>query len=142
MSRALDDLCAGEHGHFDLRGAVIDCIARCAERKVFLYPIDTLRTKAEQEINVRRGFSKTMDSRHLPQPECGKAHACDVVPVIGVDDQKINTLEWDTHRPDGSPEPEWEVLREEAVGLGLQAGFGSGPSRWDLGHLQEAEEDG
>ena len=136
MSRAIDDLCLGECGGVNLRALIPELQARCAERKVFAYVIDTLRTLAEQEVNVRRGFSKTMNSRHLPQPVCGKAHAFDVVPVIRVDDQKITELEWDSRREDGSPEPEWEVIREEAEALGLTAGFGTGAQRWDLGHIQ------
>ena len=40
---------------------------------------DGSRTRAEQEKNVARGVSKTMDSKHLPQAD-GKAHATDAVP--------------------------------------------------------------
>lgn len=41
--------------------------------------IDGARTVREQEKNVARGVSKTMDSKHLPQ-EDGKSHAADVMP--------------------------------------------------------------
>lgn len=42
---------------------------------------DGLRTVAEQEEYVRRGVSKTMNSKHLPQGD-GWGHAIDLVPWI------------------------------------------------------------
>jgi peptidoglycan L-alanyl-D-glutamate endopeptidase CwlK len=42
---------------------------------------DGLRTLAEQEENVRRGVSQTMNSKHLPQAD-GYGHAVDLVPII------------------------------------------------------------
>lgn len=41
---------------------------------------DGLRTIAEQKANVAKGVSKTMDSRHLPDPVTGKSDAADVLP--------------------------------------------------------------
>lgn len=41
--------------------------------------IDGERTLIEQQKNVAKGVSQTMDSLHLPQDD-GKAHAADVVP--------------------------------------------------------------
>lgn len=40
---------------------------------------DGARTVVEQEKNVARGVSKTMDSKHLKQPD-GYAHATDAMP--------------------------------------------------------------
>lgn len=135
MSRAYDDICAGECGGTNLHSLAIEHAARCLERKVPAYCIDTLRTLAEQQNNVKRGFSKTMDSRHLPQPDCGKAHAWDVVPIVEADGGKIKRLDWDAE------DPAWEVIREEAEELGLTAGFLSKRTgkRWDLGHIQEGK---
>ena len=42
---------------------------------------DGLRTQAEQAVYVRRGVSRTMRSKHLPQPD-GYGHAVDLVPYI------------------------------------------------------------
>lgn len=42
---------------------------------------DGLRTMEEQREYVRRGVSKTMNSKHRPQPD-GFGHAVDLVPVI------------------------------------------------------------
>lgn len=41
--------------------------------------IDGARTPIEQQKNVAKGVSKTMDSLHLPQDD-GKSHAVDAVP--------------------------------------------------------------
>lgn len=41
--------------------------------------VDGARTLMEQQKNVAKGVSQTMESKHLPQ-EDGKAHAADVVP--------------------------------------------------------------
>lgn len=40
-----------------------------------------LRTTARQVVLVRQGFSKTMDSQHIPQAD-GFGHAVDLVPWI------------------------------------------------------------
>ena len=42
---------------------------------------DGIRTLKEQEEYVRRGVSKTMNSKHLAQPD-GFGHAVDLVPYI------------------------------------------------------------
>lgn len=42
---------------------------------------DGLRTKEEQKINVARGVSQTMNSKHIRQPD-GFGHAFDAVPFI------------------------------------------------------------
>ena len=42
---------------------------------------DGLRTQAEQAEYVRTGVSKTMNSKHLPQPD-GWGYAVDLVPYI------------------------------------------------------------
>lgn len=42
--------------------------------------IDGARTLEEQRKNVAKGVSKTMHSKHLPDPITGKANAVDVMP--------------------------------------------------------------
>ena len=37
------------------------------------------RTKSEQAELVKKGASKTMNSRHLPQESTGKSHAVDLM---------------------------------------------------------------
>ena len=41
-----------------------------------------LRTEKEQAENVKRGVSKTMKSKHLPQRD-GYSHAVDLAPLVG-----------------------------------------------------------
>lgn len=41
--------------------------------------IDGVRTVAEQQKNIAKGVSKTMDSKHLPQAD-GVSHALDMMP--------------------------------------------------------------
>lgn len=55
---------------------------------------DGLRTEEEQRNHVRRGNSKTMHSKHLPQRD-GLSHAVDAVPTVGT----IPKWEWDLVYP-------------------------------------------
>ena len=41
------------------------------------------RTKQEQSELVKKGASKTMNSKHLPQESTGKSHAVDLMAYIG-----------------------------------------------------------
>ena len=41
--------------------------------------VDGIRTAAEQAINIRNGASRTVDSRHLPQPPDNLSNAVDAV---------------------------------------------------------------
>jgi peptidoglycan LD-endopeptidase CwlK len=50
---------------------------------------DGLRTLPEQRENLRRGVSKTLKSKHLPQAD-GYGHAVDIVPIIN------GQLAWDS----------------------------------------------
>ncbi len=40
-----------------------------------------VRTEKEQAENVKKGVSKTMKSKHLPQPD-GYSHAVDLAPLV------------------------------------------------------------
>ena len=42
-----------------------------------------LRTKSEQAELVKKGASKTMNSRHLPQESTGTSHAVDLMAYVG-----------------------------------------------------------
>ena len=42
-----------------------------------------LRTKSEQAELVKKGASKTMNSRHLPQESTGTSHAVDLMAYCG-----------------------------------------------------------
>ena len=60
---------------------VFELLARACEQRVPLLIVDTIRTQAQQVVNVAAGVSWTMHSKHLPQPPHGKAQAIDVRPV-------------------------------------------------------------
>ena len=53
------------------------------ESKVDFPQICVTRTKSEQAELVKKGASKTMNSRHLPQESTGKSHAVDLMAYIG-----------------------------------------------------------
>ena len=75
MSQALEDLCPV------VRPAVEKLLALAQETLAFdMCVVDTLRTPAEQDANIRAGVSWTRNSRHLAQPVCGLAHAADLAP--------------------------------------------------------------
>ena len=74
--------------------------------------IDGVRTIAEQQEYVRRGVSKTMNSKHLPQAD-GYSHAVDLVPHIN------GKIRW-----------EWPAMYPIALAM-AEAGRGlSAPIRW------------
>ncbi len=56
MSRALNDLCS------KMRPAVFELVARATEAQIPVLIIDTLRTPAEQAVNVAKGVSWTLKS--------------------------------------------------------------------------------
>lgn len=65
---------------------VIAPLVQCVHRAIALTEQDFtvyegLRTVARQVVLVHQGFSKTMDSQHIPQSD-GFGHAVDLVPWI------------------------------------------------------------
>lgn len=61
-------------------------LVECVHRAILYSPVDFgvhdgLRTPAEQTEYVRRGVSKTMNSKHMVQAD-GYGHAVDLVPYI------------------------------------------------------------
>lgn len=133
MSRALDDLSSG------LRPKAFELLARLVERGVAVMVVDTLRTEAEHQDNLRRGTSAAKLSRHLPRrlrrvcaasdPDREKSDAMDVCPfeiyaAVGPD-----KLRWE---PSAA---EWKVIGEEAQKLGLVWG-GLWKQPFDPGHVE------
>jgi peptidoglycan L-alanyl-D-glutamate endopeptidase CwlK len=71
----------------------------------------TLRTPEEQADALRRGTSRTLKSKHLPQPPDGLSHAIDLCPV-----RLLTEKLW-------SPkDPVWEAMGKIGVELGLTWG--------------------
>lgn len=76
----------GSRSRQELRG-VHPGLVRVVERAICLTTQDFsvhdgIRTEEDQRDLVRRGASKTMNSRHLRQPD-GYGHAVDLVPYVG-----------------------------------------------------------
>lgn len=128
MSRDLDHLCPR------FRGLAFELIARCAERKVWLVIIDTLRTPTEQAKYLESGASKTLNSLHLPQTWClvcghagGLSHAMDAAPIRDLDENVVKQVQWDAGHPS------WKAYGAAAKSLGLVWG---GDWGWDFSHVQ------
>ena len=123
MSRSLDDIDPR------LRPLIFELISRLASRGVHVLIVDTLRTPAEQKINIAKGVSSTSNSRHLPQNPFGKSLAVDVVPYETFNLHGRDKLQWDPK------DPAFKAIGEEAEALGLRWG-----GRWkkphDPGHVE------
>lgn len=132
MSRSLDDLSS------DLYPLACEFLARLVERQTLVVIVDTLRTVAEHEANLRRGVSWTSLSRHLPRrlratlpahdPAAGKSDAMDVAPYAMYALHGANKIQW------AATDPAWQVIGQEAERIGLVWG-----GRWstpDLGHVE------
>lgn len=129
MSRDLNHLCPR------FRPLAFELIARCAERRVWLIVLDTLRTPAEQAQYLAAGTSKTLNSLHLPQTWCsvcghagGLSHAMDAAPIADLNETNVvKAIQWDVKHPS------WKIYGEIAVGLRLVWGGNWG---WDMSHTQ------
>lgn len=121
MSKKLDDLSP----NFKL--TVFELLARLTEAGIMVLIVDTLRTTAEQEENIRKGVSWTKHSKHLPD-KTGKSNAIDLCPYEM----------WSLHGPDklqwNAEDPVWQKIGVMGESLGLTWG-----GRWkqkDMGHFE------
>lgn len=104
MSRFLDDLSP------EMRPLAVEFLARCVEAGIHVRVIDTLRTKAEQEANVKKGVSWTTNSRHLT------GDAIDVCPIRSYMGEGTTKLNWD------DVNPQWGELGRLGESVGLKWG--------------------
>lgn len=119
MSRRLDDLSPR------FRPLAIELVARCVEAGIPVLIVDTLRTKAEQEENIRKGVSWTANSKHL------SGDAIDIVPFDVYNLHGPDKLQW------VSSDPVWQRIGALGEALGLRWG-----GRWkvkDMGHFEFAD---
>jgi peptidoglycan L-alanyl-D-glutamate endopeptidase CwlK len=122
MSRKLSDLSTR------FRPLAVELIARCTEAQIPLMILDTLRTEAEQEENIKKGVSWTKNTKHLPQAPEMRAEAIDVVPYAMYQLNGPDKLQWDAN------DPVWEKIGKIGESLGMVWG-----GRWkkrDMGHFQ------
>ena len=109
----------------NLRGVHKDLVTVCYKAleitKQDFTIIEGLRTQARQQELVRRGFSKTMRSRHLT------GHAVDIVPF-----PISHHFDWPNHK--------WDAVAEAMLGaardLGVDLEWGYAKWGWDKPHYQ------
>lgn len=116
MSRRLDDLSDR------FRPMAVLFLARLMEQGIPVCVVDTLRTTAEQAVNVAKGVSWTMASKHLT------GDAIDVCPYAIFDLHGPDKLQWD------ASDPIWARIATIGESCGMVAGY-----RWkvkDCGHFE------
>jgi lambda repressor-like predicted transcriptional regulator len=130
MSRALADLSDR------MRPLAVELLARCAEARICVLIVDTLRTKAEHEQNLQNGTSWTTLSNHLDGREFRRtgmpgSDAIDIAPYEIWQLHGADKLQWDV------ADPVWQRLGEIGEGVGLVWGGRFGPpAKPDLGHFE------
>lgn len=143
MSRALNDLTSR------FRPLAIELIARSVEAGVAIMIVDTVRTKAEQAINLSKGVSATTHSQHLPlghrlngesvqrllesgsidAGDVEKADAIDVAPYLVYQQLGPDKVNWDAR------DSVWFTIGQIGERLGLRWG-GRWTSPNDPGHFE------
>lgn len=116
MSRAIDDLSPR------MKPLAMELLARCAEARIPVVIIDTLRTAAEHEANLRAGTSWITRSKHLD------GDAIDICPYETWTRHGQQKLNWN------AADPVWQRLGIIGEACGLVWG-----GRWkvrDLGHFE------
>lgn len=90
---------------------------------------DTGRTKAEQDIKIASGDSRTHNSKHLPQPPEMKSEAIDLVPRAC-----LSLKYWGWSGKLETSHPHWGKL----IGIGTGVGLANGYLMWgwDPGHFE------
>jgi len=115
---------------YTMRQAWLEHSARCAERKVWLILLETLRSEERLRYLIQHGKSWSTRSYHLPGKEDGKAAAYDAAPITRIDGGILRVINWDaTH-------PHWQVYVETALGLGLEVGAHWHQADWSHVQLQ------
>ena len=119
MSRRLDDLSDR------FRPKAFELLAGCLEERIPVMIIDTLRTMKEQENNIAKGVSWTLNSKHLT------GDAIDICPYGQFDLHGVKKLQWD------ASDPAWQILGRIGESIGLRWG-----GKWrtpDMGHFEYVE---
>lgn len=99
----------------------MELLARCVEQGIYVLIVDTLRTQAEHEANLKSGVSWTTHSKHLD------GDAIDICPYETYQLRGPDKLAWN----DG---PTWQ--RIGAIGKALGLRWGGDWTQRDLGHFE------
>ncbi len=118
MSRALDDLSPR------MKPLAMQLIARCVEAGIAVLIVDTLRTKAEQAENVKKGVSWTLNSKHLT------GDAIDICPYSVYELHGPDKLQWD------AGDPVWRKIGAIGEAVGLKWGVIKNGVQIDPGHFE------
>ncbi len=119
MSRKLDDLSPV------FRPLAVEFLARCVEEGICVVIVDTLRTEAEQQENLRKGVSWTNKSKHLT------GDAIDIVPYAQYAAHGEKKVLWDAE------DPLWARLGKIGESCGMKWGGRFGPpAKPDYGHFE------
>jgi hypothetical protein len=129
MSRSLADLSS------QFRPVVLELLGALVETRIPVIIVDTLRTPAEQAVNIANNASWTANSLHLPDVS-GKANAIDLAPYHQYLLHGPDKVQWD------ASDPVWATMGRLGKALQLEWGGDWGPTpanpklRPDLGHFQ------
>ena len=118
MSRKLNDLSPR------MRPLAVELLARLTEAGIMVMIVDTLRTPAEQQANVAKGVSWTLNSKHLT------GEAIDVAPYETYALHGGDKLKWD------DTDPVWQRIGQIGEAVGLKWGVVRKGMRIDLGHFE------
>lgn len=105
-----------------MRQRTFEFLSRLIEANIPVMIINTLRTKAEQDINIANGVSWTKNSKHLI------GNAIDICPYSIFQEHGDDKLQWDAN------DPIWNKIGAIGESCGLKWG-----GRWiqkDLGHFE------
>lgn len=118
VSRALDDLSPR------MKPLACELLARCVEAGIMVMVVDTLRTPAEQQANVAKGVSWTLNSKHLT------GDAIDICPYETYALHGPDKLQWD------GTDPIWARIGAIGQAVGLKWGVIKNGQQIDPGHFE------
>ena len=117
-----------EHLTYAMRCAWSELLVRCAERRVWLVLLETLRSPERLDWLIANGKSWSHRSYHLAGKQDGKAAALDAAPITRIDGGTLKVINWN------SGHVHWTIFVEQALKLGLECG-----AEWeqkDYSHVQ------
>lgn len=113
---------------YTMRCAWLELEARCAERRVWLILLETLRSKERLAWLIANGKSWSKKSYHLPAKEDGLAAALDAAPIVQISGGTLEKINWNKKHA------HWDIYVEQALKIGLECG-----AQWaqeDYSHVQ------
>ena len=119
-----------DHLTYTMRQAWLEHNARCAERRVWLILLETLRSPARLEWLIANGKSWSSKSFHLASKEDSKAAAYDAAPITRIDGGTLKVINWN------SSHAHWQIYVETALLLGLECGANWSQQDWSHVQLQ------